>query len=72
MDEWIRIVGPGADTRRPEENVAVLCYDEPSKRLFVGSWDTDVHPGSGHECWCDEECTYAAVTHWQALETPRG
>jgi hypothetical protein len=73
MDDWIRIVGPGADTRRPKIGAQALCWDETCKRLFVGAYD--MAPGRGSDFvddWYDEECTHVPVTHWQAVEPPRG
>lgn len=71
MSEWIRIVGPGADTRRPDINANALCWDEVQRRLFVGAYDVGPSGGSDFvDCWYEEECTYVRVTHWMPLPEP--
>lgn len=63
-----------ASKQKPAQHERVLCYNEPSDRLFVGTFEW-VYSGYGlqkqvRECWSDDECTYVSATHWALIQKP--
>jgi hypothetical protein len=64
MNTW-KPAEPGS---MPEARTDVLCFDKPSGRKFVASFEFVPRRGTPTDvCWSDEECTYVDVTHWTEI-----